>query len=151
MGTPSNPGWPFGFVPTSAQWAAAFSSKVDYPAPIDQGGTGAQTAAGANYNTQQRQLVATPTVAAQPLTVYSARTGLSAITFSLPPLGGVSPGDWISIADVDFNANTNNITITANGSDVIALYGTTAGSQVLNVAGVQARLVANATYWRLLV
>lgn len=40
MALPSNPGWPTGFVPTAAQWAEAFSAKVDYPAPANQGGLG---------------------------------------------------------------------------------------------------------------
>ena len=40
MSTPSNPGWASGYVPTAAQWAAVFSGKVDYPAPVGQGGTG---------------------------------------------------------------------------------------------------------------
>ena len=40
MSTPSNPGWDTGYVPTAAQWTAAFSGKVDYPAPFGQGGTG---------------------------------------------------------------------------------------------------------------
>lgn len=40
MSTPSNPGWATGFVPSAAQWAAVFSGKADYPAPVGQGGTG---------------------------------------------------------------------------------------------------------------
>ena len=151
MATPSNPGWVTGFVPNSAQWAAAFSAKVDYPGPIAQGGTGAQTAQGAAYNITQRQVVASTPVTMQPLTFYAVRTSVGAFSLYLPPLAGLTLSDWIDVADIDFDANVNNITVHASGSDVIALYGTTAGTQVLNLAGVQARFVVNNSSWRMLV
>lgn len=151
MATPSNPGWVTGFTPTAAQWAAAWSGKVDYPAPIAQGGTGAQTAAAAAYAVLQRQLVATTPVNLAALTVYSVRTSVAAISLYLPLLASLLPGDWIEVADVDFNANINNITIVGNTSDQIALYASSAGSQVLNVAGAKAVLFVNAGIWRMLV
>ena len=40
MSTPNNPGWTTGYVPTAAEWDSTWSSKVDYPAPPGQGGTG---------------------------------------------------------------------------------------------------------------
>ena len=40
MSTPTNPGWPTGYIPTAEEWEAAFSGKVDFPAPPSQGGTG---------------------------------------------------------------------------------------------------------------
>lgn len=40
MSTPSNPGWATGYVPSAEEWIAVFSGKVDYPAPVGQGGTG---------------------------------------------------------------------------------------------------------------
>ena len=151
MATPSNPGWVTGFVPTSAQWAAAFSAKVDYPGPIAQGGTGAQTAADAAYNIVQRQIIAGTPENLEPVTSYFVRTSVGAFSLYLPPLSQLSPSDWITVADIDWDANNHNITVYANGSDQIALYGSTAGSQVLSLAGVQATFVVNNSNWRMLV
>lgn len=151
MATPSNPGWVTGFTPTAAQWAAAWSAKVDYPAPLDQGGTGATSAAGAEYNIGQRALIATTPVNLAALTFYGVRTSVGAFSVYLPLLASLLPGDWIDLADIDFNANINNVTIVGNTSDQIALYASSAGSQVLNVAGARTRLVVNAGIWRMLV
>lgn len=151
MATPSNPGWVTGFVPTSAQWAAAFSAKVDYPAPLNQGGTGATSAAAGNYALQQRQVVASTPVNLAALTFYPVRTSLGAFALYLPALASLLTGDWIDVADIDANANANNITIHASGSDQIILYASAAGSQVINIAGTRARFVVNASSWRMLV
>ena len=151
MGTPLSPGWVQGFVPTAAQWNAEFASKVDYPASVDQGGTGATTAPAASYNITQRALIANTPVNLAPLTSYGVRTSVGAFSLYLPLLASLLPGDWIDLADIDFNANINNITVFGNTSDQIVLFATSAGSQVLNVAGVQARLVVNAGIWRMLV
>jgi hypothetical protein len=151
MATPLNPGWVQGFVPTAAQWNAEWSSKVDYPASLDQGGTGGTTAAGAEYNLAQRALIASTPFNLAAVTFYGVRTSVGAFSLYLPLLATLLPGDWIDIADIDFNANINNITVFGNTSDQIALYNASAGSQVLNVAGVRARLVVNAGIWRMLV
>jgi len=150
MATPSNPGWPTGYVPSAAEWSATFSGKADYPVPIAQGGNSSTTAYGANYNIQQRALVAVST-SLQMLTSYGVQTSVGAFSLFLPPLSGLTPGDWIEIYDVDFNAETNPVTVTANGTDQIALYDGSAGSQTLDVAGVRVLLVVNATSWRMIV
>ena len=150
MSNPSNPGWATGYVPSSAEWNATWSGKVDYPASVSQGGTGGTTSAGAYYNLAQRQLLAA-SADIVPLTFYGIRTSVGAMTLTLPSLSLVQLGDWIELADIDFSAETNNVTITASGSDQIALYGGSATSQTLNIAGVRTTLVANTTSWRMLV
>lgn len=151
MGTPSNPGWVTNFVPSAAQWAAAFSAKVDYPAPVNQGGTGGVTALSGEYNLAQRALLFTSPINLQPVTKYFVRTSLGTYSLFLPSLSSLLVGDWIDVADVDFAANISNITVTANGSDQIYLYGTAAGSQVISVAGTKATFVVNNGSWRMLV
>jgi hypothetical protein len=151
MATPSNPGWVTGYVPTAAQWAAAFSSKVDYPGPISQGGTGATSSAGAAYNIEQRALILSNGINLQPLTSYGVRTSLGAFTGYLPALSILMPGDWIDLYDVDYAASTNNFTITANGTDLIYLYASSGTSQALTISGVRVRFVVNQSGWRMLV
>ncbi len=149
----SNPGWVTGFIPTATQWNEEFGGKADYPVPITQGGSGAITAAAANYNLQQRALVgvADSPVALVPLTFYGLRTATGAITVNLPQLVTLNNGDWIELADADYNANTNNVTIAAFSGDVIALYDTTAANQTLDQAGARAVLMVNNSAWRMLV
>jgi hypothetical protein len=84
-------------------------------------------------------------------TFYGIKSSLGAWTISLPSLSEQAIPSYADLADIDYNINVNNLTIQANGSDLIALYGASASSQTLKVAGVQARLVANTTSWRLLV
>jgi len=148
---PSNPGWPYGFVPSADQWAAAFGAKVDYPAPVNQGGTGALTTAGGNYALQQRSLIGATLTSLAPLSFNGIRTAVEAITLTLPALSGLQPGDWIDVADVDFNAHVNNITVNAVGLDLIFSYGVSAASQTLNVAGARVRFVVNVSSWCMLV
>lgn len=151
MATPNNPGWALGFVPTAAQWNNEFASKVDYPAPVAQGGTGGVTAQVAVYNLLQRALIGSTAFSLAALTVYGVNTSVGAFNLFLPLLATLEPGDWIEVADVDFNANVNNITVTAAMSDQIALYNAAAGAQVMNVAGSRARFVVNNSAWRMLV
>ena len=151
MGTPSNPGWPTGYVPSQSEWAQAFSAKVDYPAPVAQGGTGALNPQGANYNILQRGLISTSGAISVVCARYGLQTSTGPLTLSLPPVASLGQGDWIDLYDVDFNANVNSVTITAAGSDMIALYGSSAASQVLSVAGVKVTLVINGSSWRMLV
>lgn len=148
MGVPSNPGWKYGYVPSPGEWADAFSGKVDYPAPLDQGGSGATSAAGANYNTQQRAEITTASVAAKPLTIYSLRTDLAAIAVNLPLLASVNPGDWIQLLDSGFNALVNHITVNAAGSDQIYDDGVPETSMPLITNGIGCFLIASATGWR---
>ena len=150
MGTPSNPGWPTGYVPTASEWEQAFSAKVDYPAAVSQGGSGAMTAYGANYNIAQRSILSASS-AVQLCTSYGIATSAAAISVFLPPLAGLQAGDWIDLYDVDFNAAANNVSVVAHGVDQISLYGTPAGTQTLNVSGVRCRLVANTTTWSMIV
>lgn len=150
MGTPANPGWPTGYVPSASEWAQAFSSKVDFPAPVSQGGTGALSSSGANYNILQRGL-ASADVAAQALTRYGLRTGSGPFSVFLPPIASLAAGDWIDVYDVDFNAAVNNINVIASGTDQIYLFGVAAGTQTLNVSGVRATLVVNTSAWSMIV
>lgn len=151
MAAPSNPGWPFGYVPTADEWADAFGGKVDYPAPLDQGGTGSTTSSGANYAFQQRRLISATLTSLTPLSFNGIRTAIEPVTLTLPLISGLQPADWIDVADVDYNANNNNITINAAGPDFIYAYGAAAPVQVLNIAGVRVRLVANVNSWCMLV
>lgn len=137
---PSNPGWKFGYVPSPGEWNNAFAGKVDYPAPLSQGGTGAFDAAGSNYNLQQRFEVDDPTLAAAPLTVYSLRTDTQAIAVALPPLSACNPGDWILLFDAGANAGINNITVTANAAEMISLNGTASNSFLIRNNGAQCLL-----------
>lgn len=147
---PSNPGWSTGYVPSAEEWAAAFSSKVDYPASLDQGGTGGKTSAAANYNLVQRSLISTSTTL-KPLNWYGLSTSVGPLSLGLPPLSSFLPGDWIELYDVDFNANINNVTVTASTGDVIALYNATAASRIIDVAGARVLLVVNTSSWRMVV
>lgn len=151
MPAPSNPGWATGYVPSATEWAAEWSSKVDFPAPIDQGGTGGQTSSTANYNILQRTLIGTTPFNLDLMTVYGLQTSLSALSVFLPPLATTQLGDWIDLEDVDYNVNVNNVTITASGTEQIQLFGVGSNSQVLNVAGVRCRIWANNGFWSLLV
>lgn len=144
---PTNPGWSTGYVPTADEWAAAFGGKVDFPAPIDQGGTGAQSAFSANYNIAQRELVSTTGVTAAGLTFYGVKSSAGAIALNLPPLASLANGDWVQVIDIDNEAGTNNITITANGADEIDFNGSTATSQVIATNGAFAMLMVNSGIW----
>lgn len=146
----NQPNWPFGYVPPAEEWASQWASKADCPVPVGQGGTGATSAQDANYGLQQRGLIAA-TMTAQPLNRYGVRTSTGAITVNLPDLNEVAYGDWIDMADVDFEAATNNITLSANGSQQISSFGVLAGSQTLNVSGVRVTLIATPTCWSMIV
>lgn len=143
MTQPSNPGWATGFIPTAQEWAQAFSSKVDFPAPVGQGGTGGLSAFSGNYNLQQRVLISATATELAALSIYGVRTALGAFEVLLPPVASLQPGDWLELLDVDSSANTNPITVTASGTDDIVFQGTTAGAQVLSSRGSLARLTVN--------
>lgn len=130
MAVPSSPGWKFGYVPSPGEWNNTFAGKVDFPAPLGQGGTGGQDALSGNYNLQQRAQIITATANAAPLTFYSVRSDLSAIVITIPLASACKAGDWIDIFDAGANAGTNNITLLASGSDVI-LYNATSGSSLI--------------------
>lgn len=149
MAVPSNPGWKFGYVPSPGEWNNTFAGKVDYPAPLSQGGTGGQDAPSGNYNLQQRAEVITPAQAAAALTFYSVRTDLSATTITLPLANSCRAGDWIDVFDSGANASVNNITIAAAEADVISRNATAAGSLLLRKNGVRCILVTDGVgTWR---
>lgn len=147
---PSNPGWFTGYIPSAEEWAAEWSAKVDFPAPIWQGGTGSQTAYGANYNIQQRALIddtlATPL---QLLTEYGVKADSGPATLLLPPIAQTIAGDWVSLTDIDGSAGTNIVTIQANGAELIDLYGTSATTQQIAVDWGSAVLVSTGFGWRM--
>lgn len=132
MAVPSNPGWKFGYVPSPGEWNNTFAGKVDYPATVDQGGTGGQDAFSGNYNLQQRAQVITPTEAGAALTFYSIRTDLTACALALPLASTCKPGDWIDIFDSGNNASINHITVNAAGSDTILSGGVSASLLLLS-------------------
>lgn len=148
MPIPSNPGWKFGYVPSPGEWNNTFSGKVDYPAPLSQGGTGGQGAYDGNYNLQQRVEVSTPTQIAAALTAYSLRTDLHAIVVRLPSLADLIPGDWIDLTDSGFNAAANPITVAPAGADTIICNGVASTPLSLVTNGVECRLFATASGWR---
>ena len=144
---PSNPGWVTGYVPTADEWAAMISGKVDFPAPIDQGGTGGVTAFSANYNIAQRQVIAATGETAEALTFYGIDTLAGAITVDLPPIASVANGDWIQFIDIANDAATNNITLTANGTDHIVLNGSSSTSKVITTNGAFVMLMVSDGVW----
>lgn len=145
---PSNPGWFTGYIPSSEEWAHVFSGKVDFPAPINQGGTGAQTAPLANYNLQQRTIVPEGyAVPLTPLTRYGVATSTGHATLILPALASLQLGDWVDLADTDGQAATNTVTIQASGSDEINLFGTSASTQQINTDYGAAVLVVTSAGW----
>lgn len=144
---PSNMGWPAGYVPTASEWAESQSAKVDFPAPLDQGGTGGLSSFSASYNIVQRQLVTTTPVVPAALTRYAAKTSALAITFDLPPVNSLASGDWIDIVDVDSNAATNHITLAAHAGDTITYNGASASSLDVTANGAYVVLTVEGDHW----
>jgi hypothetical protein len=151
MGVPSNPGWKYGYTPPPAEWNNVFSGKADFPVPLDQGGTGGQTAATGNYNLQQRVQVETATKVLTPLTLYSLRTDLSAMALSLPPANTCLKGDWIELVDTGANAAVNKITVNASGADQILSDAASVASIMLQANNSQVTLITDGVAkWRLI-
>lgn len=149
MAVPSNPGWKFGYVPSPGEWNNTFAGKVDFPAPINQGGTGGQNAYDGNYNLQQRAEIITPTAQLSALTVYSIRTDLTSTTLSLPLANTCRAGDWINLFDTGNNASANYITVDASGADSILSDSSSVSSLVLQTNGVSCVLVTDGvSSWR---
>lgn len=145
---PSNPGWYTGYVPSAQEWAQEWSNKVDFPAPVNQGGTGSQTIAGANNNLQQRILVPGGAVyVLNVLTRYGLRTSVAPVELNLPALATVNPGDWIDLLDVDYDAAANNIQVFCSGSDNLVMWGVEGTTALFNISGSRFVIVANSTYW----
>lgn len=152
MAVPSSPGWKFGYVPSPGEWNNTFAGKVDFPAPLNQGGTGGQNAFDGNYNLQQRDEIITPTAELSALTFYSLRTDQSAMTLSLPPANTCKAGDWIELLDTGANASANNITITAPGTNVILSASSSVSSLLLQTNDVQCIFVTDGVNsWRAVV
>lgn len=79
---------------------------------------------------------------------YIVATSLSAYTLNLPALSGGTAGQCVQVTDGDNNASVNNITLAANGADVIN-YGATSGSSVaINVNSGADELCKRGTTWR---
>ena len=145
---PSNPGWYSGYVPSAEEWAIEWSNKVDFPAPINQGGTGAQTVPLANGNLQQRLLV--PGGAPYYLSVltwYGLRTATAPVEVYLPLLSSVRDGDWIEMVDVDQNAATHNIQVFCQGPDQLQLWSVEGTTALFNISGTRAVAIACSTFW----
>ena len=147
MSQPSNHGWPFGFIPTAQEWADAFSGKVDFPAPLSQGGTGGSDAYSANYAIQQRAVISTSGQTAFLLTQYGLDTNSVALTVNLPPVSDGGNGDWITFTDFRYRAATNNITLQAHGSEQISYNGVASGTLVLSTNGVEVVLTLSGGTW----
>lgn len=93
-------------------------------------------------------LINTNNVTVYPNFSYGVKTGTAAYTVLLPALSSVAAGSFVEIQDVDYDAFTHNITVSANGSDEITFQSASALTWTLNINGVIARLRANGTYWR---
>lgn len=149
MAVPSSPGWKFGYVPSPGEWNNVFAGKVDFPAPLAQGGTGGQSAPEANYNLQQRLQVVDATAVLQPLLFVSVRTDLTATTLSLPLANSCKAGDWIDVTDVGANASINNIELQATGADDILFAASSVSTLLLQANNVQCILVTDGvSSWR---
>lgn len=150
---PSSPGWAQGYIPSSTEWNNEFAAKADAaPAvPINQGGTGQQTAPLGNYALQQRGLIASSPATLALLTTNGIRTALSPFTLDLPALSSALPGDWIIVYDISYNAGANPITIAPAGADQIAYYGSLHSSLPLNVSGAWVMLSVDSTCWSALI
>lgn len=147
MGAPSNPGWKYGYVPSAGEWNNTFGGKADYPVPVDQGGTGSHSVAGANASLQQRSVVAGgTTAAASVLNWYALDTAAGAITVTLPVITATTPGDWIELLDIGYNAAVNNITIQSPDAQVY-LWGAGASSAVVNISGARIVVVSDGAKW----
>lgn len=145
---PSNPGWYTGYVPSALEWANVFSGKVDFPAPINQGGTGSQTVADANLKLQQRTILPGGVVSnISVLNCYGLDTVTAPVELQLPALTDVTPGDWIECVDIGYNAAANNIQVFSANGDLIFLWGVSATTQLINISGCRFVLVATETYW----
>jgi hypothetical protein len=118
--------------------------------PIVQGGATVRAPVSSIGNANG-QLISTTPFSLIVLGVYGLRTLSGALILNLPSLSSMAYGDWIDLEDIDYNANVNNVTINAAGSDTIALYGAATASQTLNVAGVRARLIVNVAGWSLMI
>ncbi len=143
MAVPSSPGWKFGYVPSPGEWNNTFAGKVDFPAPLNQGGTGGQSAFDGNYNLQQRSEVITPVRDAAALTFYSVRTDLTATTIRLPASAVCKAGDWIDVFDAGANASANNITIAAAAGNVVMRNASSASTLILRNNGTRCILVTD--------
>lgn len=80
--------------------------------------------------------------------LFSVETDLGAFSAALPALAGVTPGSYLEVQDVGYNAGANNFTVNAYGSDGIAVFGATGSSVTLTTSDVILRLTARSTYWR---
>jgi len=145
---PSNPGWFTGYVPSAIEWQTWWSNKVDFPAPVNQGGTGAQTVADANLMLQQRSVIPGGAVfTVNVLNVYALDTSVAPVELQLPPLSDTTPGDWIDCVDASYNAAVNNIQVFADGSDPLIMWGVGSNTQLINISGTRFRITATSTHW----
>lgn len=64
--------------------------------------------------------------------IYSIATGTGAFTCYLPLAGSLADGSGLFVVDGDNNASANNITLTAQGSDVIRYYAQSGSTLVIN-------------------
>jgi hypothetical protein len=78
---------------------------------------------------------------------YGVETNVAAISATLPAWSSVAPGTPIFVADVGYNAGTNNITINAAGADTIADHGTTGASYVVSLSNWITVFIAGPSGW----
>lgn len=124
----SGPNWPPNYVPTLAEWNSQF--------PIGRVSRGIIQSMPCQLQTQ---------------TIYGVRTSVAAFNCIVPPLSTTTPGDWIMLYDIDYNAANNPVTFTATGPDSIAMYAQSLTSITADVSDFMVMLMANTTSWRAIV
>ena len=63
---------------------------------------------------------------------YVARSDIAALTVNLPPISSVLESHGCIVRDGAHNAGVNNITITPEGEDLIALWGGTQNNFIID-------------------
>lgn len=125
----SGPNWPPNYVPALSEWNAQF--------PIGRVSRGIIQSMPCQLQTQ---------------TIYGVKTSIGAFNCIVPPISSTQPGDWIMLMDIDYAAAANNVTFTATGPDLIAVYGQPlATSLIANVSDFWLMLMANTVNWRAIV
>lgn len=80
-------------------------------------------------------------------TFYGVRTSGGAYTLTLPALAAQAKPAYLEVADIDYNAAANNVTINAGVGDLVSYHGVTSGTYKITTSNLIVRFIANLTYW----